>query len=92
MAVGSSNAFDLIVLGGGTGGYSAAFRAGQLGLKVALIDDRPALGGTCLWVGCIPTKAMLESAALAEKLRHAKNRDDRESNSENPVGRCGRGR
>ena len=48
MAVGSSNSFDLVVLGGGTGGYSAAFRAGQLGLKVALVDDQPRLGGTCL--------------------------------------------
>jgi dihydrolipoamide dehydrogenase len=70
VAVGSSNSFDLIVLGGGTGGYSAAFRAGQLGLKVALIDDRPALGGTCLWVGCIPTKAMLESAEFYERVQH----------------------
>ena len=70
MAVGSSNSFDLIVLGGGTGGYSAAFRAGQLGLKVALIDDRPKLGGTCLHIGCIPTKAMLESAELFDHVQH----------------------
>ena len=70
MAVGSSNSFDLIVLGGGTGGYSAAFRAGQLGLKVALIDDRPKLGGTCLHVGCIPTKAMLESAELYDRIQN----------------------
>jgi dihydrolipoamide dehydrogenase len=71
MAVGSSNSFDLIVLGGGTGGYSAAFRAGQLGLKTALIDDQPKLGGTCLHWGCIPTKAMLESAELFERISHA---------------------
>lgn len=70
MAVGSSNSFDLIVIGGGTGGYSAAFRAGQLGLKVALVEDKPKLGGTCLHVGCIPTKAMLESAELYERIRH----------------------
>jgi len=70
VAVGSSNSFDLIVLGGGTGGYSAAFRAGQLGLKVALVDDRPKLGGTCLHIGCIPTKAMLESAELYERIQH----------------------
>jgi dihydrolipoamide dehydrogenase len=70
VAVGSSNSFDLIVLGGGTGGYSAAFRAGQLGLKVALIDDRPKLGGTCLHIGCIPTKAMLESAELYDRVQH----------------------
>jgi dihydrolipoamide dehydrogenase len=71
VAVGSSNSFDLIVLGGGTGGYSAAFRAGQLGLRVALVDDQPRIGGTCLHWGCIPTKAMLESAELYERIRHA---------------------
>jgi dihydrolipoamide dehydrogenase len=69
VAVGSSNSFDLIVIGGGTGGYSAAFRAGQLGLKVALVDDQPRLGGTCLIWGCIPTKAMLESAELYERMQ-----------------------
>jgi len=71
MAVGSSNDFDLVVLGAGTGGYTAAFRAGQLGLKVALVDDDK-IGGTCLHRGCIPTKALLESAAFADKVRHAK--------------------
>jgi dihydrolipoamide dehydrogenase len=71
VAVGSSNSFDLIVLGGGTGGYSAAFRAGQLGLRVALIDDQPKIGGTCLHWGCIPTKAMLESAEFYERVQHA---------------------
>lgn len=71
MAVGSSNSFDLVVLGAGTGGYSAAFRAGQLGLKVALVDEGPRIGGTCLLRGCIPTKAMLESADLVDKVRHA---------------------
>ena len=71
MAVGSSNSFDLIVLGGGTGGYSAAFRAGQLGLKVALIDEQARLGGTCLIWGCIPTKAMLESAELYERIQRS---------------------
>jgi dihydrolipoamide dehydrogenase len=70
MAVGSSNSFDLIVLGAGTGGYSAAFRAGQLGLRVALVDEDK-IGGTCLHRGCIPTKALLESAALTERIRHA---------------------
>ena len=70
MAVGSSNDFDLVVLGAGTGGYAAAFRASQLGLKVALVDEDK-LGGTCLHRGCIPTKALLESAAFAERLRHA---------------------
>lgn len=71
MAVGSSNSFDLVVLGGGTGGYSAAFRAGQLGLRVALVDEQPKLGGTCLHWGCIPTKAMLESAEFYERINRA---------------------
>jgi dihydrolipoamide dehydrogenase len=70
VAVGSSNSFDLVVLGAGTGGYSAAFRAAQLGLRVALVDEAK-IGGTCLHTGCIPTKAMLESAALAERIRQA---------------------
>ena len=70
MAVGSSNSFDLVVLGAGTGGYSAAFRAGQLGLKVALVDAYK-IGGTCLHVGCIPTKAMLESADLYDRIKKA---------------------
>ncbi len=71
MAVGSSNAFDLVVLGAGTGGYTAAFRAAQLGLKVALVDE-DRIGGTCLHRGCIPTKALLESAGLTDRIRHAK--------------------
>jgi dihydrolipoamide dehydrogenase len=70
MAVGSSNDFDLVVLGAGTGGYTAAFRAAQLGLKVALVDQAK-IGGTCLHIGCIPTKALLESAAFVERVRHA---------------------
>ena len=71
MAVGSSNDFDLVVLGAGTGGYAAAFRAAQLGLKVALVDEDK-IGGTCLHRGCIPTKALLESAAFTDRVRHAK--------------------
>ena len=54
--------FDLIVIGAGPGGYVCAFRAAQLGLKVALIDKRSTLGGTCLNVGCIPSKALLHSS------------------------------
>src|ERR1700690_4544908 len=68
MAVGSSNTFDLVVLGAGTGGYTAAFRAAQLGLKVALVDADK-IGGTCLHRGCIPTKALLESADFAHRVR-----------------------
>lgn len=56
--------YDLLVLGGGPGGYSAAFYAADLGLRVAIVDKESVLGGTCLNVGCIPTKFMLHSAAL----------------------------
>lgn len=62
--------FDLVVLGGGSGGYAAALRATELGLRVALVEkDR--LGGTCLHKGCIPTKAMLQSAEVADSVRSA---------------------
>jgi dihydrolipoamide dehydrogenase len=71
VAVGSSNSFDLVVLGAGTGGYSAAFRAGQLGLKVALVDEAK-IGGVCLHSGCIPTKAMLETADFYDRVSKAK--------------------
>ena len=56
------DSFDLIVIGAGPGGYVCAFRAAQLGLKVALVDKSPTLGGTCLNVGCIPSKALLHSS------------------------------
>ncbi|MBI5766998.1 MAG: dihydrolipoyl dehydrogenase [Verrucomicrobia bacterium] len=56
------DSFDLIVIGAGPGGYVCAFRAAQLGLKVALVEKRPTLGGTCLNVGCIPSKALLSSS------------------------------
>ena len=55
------SSFDLIVIGAGPGGYVCAFRAAQLGLRVALVEKRPTLGGTCLNVGCIPSKALLHS-------------------------------
>ena len=58
----SSESFDLIVIGAGPGGYVCAFRAAQLGLKVALVEKRATLGGTCLNVGCIPSKALLHSS------------------------------
>lgn len=57
-----SENFDLVVIGAGPGGYVCAFRASQLGLKVALIEKRASLGGTCLNVGCIPSKALLHSS------------------------------
>jgi dihydrolipoamide dehydrogenase len=56
--------FDLVVIGTGPGGYVAALRGAQLGLKVACVDKRAALGGTCLNIGCIPSKALLESSEL----------------------------
>ncbi len=59
--------FDVAVLGAGPGGYVAAIRAAQLGLRVALVEKEAALGGTCLRVGCIPSKALLESSALFAK-------------------------
>ncbi len=55
-------AYDVVVIGSGPGGYSAAVRAGQYGLKTALLERQPRLGGTCLLVGCIPTKALLHTA------------------------------
>jgi dihydrolipoamide dehydrogenase len=60
----ASDSFDLIVLGGGPGGYVAAIRGAQLGMKVACVEKEPALGGTCLRVGCIPSKALLDSTEL----------------------------
>src|SRR5438093_13575928 len=61
--------FDLVVIGAGPGGYVAAIRAAQLGLKVACVDRRAALGGTCLNVGCIPSKALLDSSELFAQAR-----------------------
>lgn len=62
--------FDLVVIGGGPGGYVAAIRAAQLGLSVACVEGRGALGGTCLNVGCIPSKALLTSSAKFAELKH----------------------
>ena len=59
-----SNNYDLVVIGGGPGGYVAAIRAAQLGLKVACVEMRGALGGTCLNLGCIPSKALLHASEL----------------------------
>ncbi len=61
---------DLIVIGGGPGGYTAAIRGAQLGLDVACIEQEKVLGGTCLRIGCIPSKALLESSELYEKARN----------------------
>jgi dihydrolipoamide dehydrogenase len=61
---------DVLVLGAGPGGYSAAFRAADLGLKVVLVERYPALGGVCLNVGCIPSKALLHVAAVMDEVKH----------------------
>ncbi len=66
----ADTSFDLIVVGGGPGGYVAAIRASQLGMKVALVE-REHLGGICLNWGCIPTKALLRSAEIYEGIKHA---------------------
>jgi dihydrolipoamide dehydrogenase len=62
--------YDLIIIGSGPGGYSAAVRAGQYGLKTAIVEKDVKLGGTCLHVGCIPTKALLHSADVWDYLKH----------------------
>jgi len=64
-------AYDLIIIGSGPGGYSAAVRAGQYGLKTAIIEKDPRLGGTCLLVGCIPTKALLHTAEVWQRFVHS---------------------
>ena len=66
-----SKPFDLTIIGSGPGGYVAAIRAAQLGLKTALVEKSSALGGTCLHVGCIPTKALLHSAEVLDTARGA---------------------
>ena len=66
--------FDLVIIGGGPGGYVAAIRAAQLGMKVACVEKRKVLGGTCLNVGCIPSKAMLE---ISHKFHDAKDNFDK---------------
>jgi dihydrolipoamide dehydrogenase len=66
----AEHTFDLVVLGGGSGGYAAALRASQLGLTVGLIEKNK-VGGTCLHVGCIPTKALLHSAEVADVTRES---------------------
>jgi pyruvate/2-oxoglutarate dehydrogenase complex dihydrolipoamide dehydrogenase (E3) component len=61
---------DLVIIGGGPGGYVAAIKAGQLGLKVTCVEKRGTLGGTCLNVGCIPSKALLHTTHMYEQTKH----------------------
>ena len=63
--------YDMVIIGGGPGGYTTAIRAGQYGLKVALIEREKKLGGTCLHWGCIPTKSLLFDAEVYDHLKHA---------------------
>ena len=65
-----SEPYDVVIIGGGPGGYVAAVRAGQMGLKTAIVEKRGALGGTCLNVGCIPSKALLQSSHHFEMAKH----------------------
>src|SRR5918911_3249149 len=67
----SDTPYDVIVIGAGPGGYVAAIRAAQLGLKTAIVE-RQYLGGVCLNVGCIPTKALLHTADLLDEVREGK--------------------
>ena len=69
-AGGADTECDLLVLGAGPGGYSAAFRAADLGMKVVLVERFPTLGGVCLNVGCIPSKALLHVAAVMDEVKH----------------------
>ena len=71
--------FDLVILGGGSGGYACALRATQLGKTVALIESGK-LGGTCLHRGCIPTKALIHSGEIADSAREARFTPSSEAN------------
>src|ERR1700733_3606978 len=64
-----ADTYDLIVIGAGPGGYVAAIRAAQLGMKVACVEKRKTLGGTCLNVGCIPSKALLHASEMFEEAK-----------------------
>src|SRR5579862_2959022 len=63
--------YDVVIIGGGPGGYNAAIRAAQLGLSVACVEKRETLGGTCLNIGCIPSKALLQSSEKYAEAQHA---------------------
>jgi dihydrolipoamide dehydrogenase len=77
----SMSSYDLVIIGSGPGGYSAAVRAGQYGLRTAIVEKDPRLGGTCLLVGCVPTKALLHTAEVWD---HFKNSAGQGISCENP--------
>src|SRR5436190_18844084 len=66
-----SESFDIVIIGGGPGGYVAAIRAAQLGMRTACVESRDRLGGTCLNIGCIPSKALLQSSEKFAEATHA---------------------
>src|ERR1700760_762345 len=66
----ASSSYDVIVIGSGPGGYVCAIRCAQLGLKTAVVEKRATLGGTCLNVGCIPSKALLDSSETYSLVHH----------------------
>ena len=66
----SEKSYDVVVIGSGPGGYVCAIRAAQLGFKVACVEKRATLGGTCLNIGCIPSKALLQSSEKYDTARH----------------------
>src|SRR5213076_448437 len=67
----ANETFDLVVIGAGPGGYVCAIRAAQLGMKVAVVEKRATFGGTCLNIGCIPSKALLHASERYEEAGHA---------------------
>src|SRR3954468_22302093 len=70
MSAEAESTFDVVILGGGSGGYACALRSAELGLTVALVE-KGKLGGTCLHLGCIPTKALLHAAEVADAARES---------------------
>jgi dihydrolipoamide dehydrogenase len=69
--VSKAETYDLVVLGAGPGGYTAAIHAAHVGMKVAIVEKDTRLGGTCLLRGCIPTKALLHSADVYDEIKHS---------------------
>src|SRR5881409_521036 len=67
----ADSTYDVVVLGSGTGGYATALRAAELGKRVAIVEKSDRLGGTCLLRGCIPSKALLESASVMDRINRS---------------------